>query len=281
MTVSVAILTIMLSGWIPPTHSEIHQAIYILGTAQQIGGKDAGLSQSERINAREGIHTRILRGPRPLALGSVNRRADQAVRCATVCPHGHPIDSGELEIIGYSRGAIAALEAARRLGLRGRDVGLLVTVDPEVRSRFVVPASVRMVVNITNGDGYLEAEDRHRTQVINLEAPRGTGHVGKDAIDEYVSDFVAYLVWLQEKSGVELTLQRVKRLAGRFGLSPVSGISGGLKITRSLPLAPRNASKAPEDLPGDRLGPGPDPWTPPFEGVENGQWASGRPAVRP
>ena len=57
--------------------------------------------------------------------------------------------------------------------------------------------------------------------MINLLAPFETKHVGDHAIDDYSSDFVARLVWLQEKSGGELTERMVRQLAPLYGLLPM------------------------------------------------------------
>ena len=210
---ALAVLVLSTPGWGPVPATPTHHAVYLLGTAQRVGGQKAGLSRAGRRNAAAGISTHIVEGPKPFVWGSVGRR----VRVATEFVAAH--QPGKLDLIGYSRGAIAAIKAARVLERRGHHVGVLITVDPKVRSRFSVPGNTGFAINISNGGGFVSAEIPERTTTINLRTASPMGHVGRNSIDEYVSGFVARVVSLYDDG--ELSRERVQELARQFGLVPL------------------------------------------------------------
>jgi RHS repeat-associated protein len=168
----------------------------------------AGLNRTARQLQGEGVTTGTTKGPGILP-GSLGRRSVEGGAKAG--------ESGEehLEFVGFSRGAIAARDAAEALN-GTRNVDLLLMVDPELRSNLSVPSNVKLAIHVSNGSAKATAQDPSKTTVINLDVPGGTSHMDMDNPDSPQMGFARDAARLADEG--KLTPEKAEELARGYGL---------------------------------------------------------------
>lgn len=170
--------------------------------------RKAGLNQTARQLQGDGVKTGTTRGP-GLVPGSLGRRADKGASEAG------ETDDKRLELVGFSRGAIAARDAAAALD-GSRSVDLLLMIEPELRSNLSVPGNVKLAIHVSNGSAKATAQDPSRTTVINLDVPKGTDHVDMDDPNSPQMGFARDAARLADEG--KLTPEEAEKLAKAYGL---------------------------------------------------------------
>ena len=181
-----------------------------LGTFQKQSTPEtkAGLNSTARLLQGDGVSTGVTRGP-SLLPGSLTRRGTAGMNEANANY------DGRLELVGFSRGAIEARDAAA--GLNGtRSVDLLLMVDPEFRSNLSVPSNVKLAIHISNGSAKATAQDPSKTTVINLDVPGNTSHGDMDDPNSPQMGFARDAARLADEG--KFTPEKAKELAKAYGL---------------------------------------------------------------
>ena len=186
-------------------------AQFFLGTAQSKDGANGKKSNeppglllpADRLK-KSGVEVGVTAGNCLLCPGSVGRRA------ASGAAEANASSDPTRELVGFSRGAIAANKAA---GEQSGRVDLLIMVDPLLGRNQKVSENVDIAVNISRGtgllaDGEATAKDP-KTTVINLEVPDGISHTEVDN-NAAVQGFIEDATKAAEKR--ELTADKVKDL---------------------------------------------------------------------
>jgi RHS repeat-associated protein len=188
-------------------------AIFFSGA---FSGKGSGMYGAySGFTAHKGVEGRFIRGFWQFIPGVVSHKASRGVDLAK------DNKTGVLSILGYSRGGIAARNAARDYGGR---VDLLLMADPELRSNLKVSSNVKMAIHVSNGDAMASAADPTKTTVINLNVPAGTKHT---AVDDLAKDLARDLALAAEQG--KLSTSTVRAKAEEYGLTveSVSEATGG------------------------------------------------------
>lgn len=175
---------------------------------------DSVMPESQSGAKELGVQSGVTQGPR-LIYPRIGTRAREGATAA------FENDDGVISLFGFSRGAHAAAKASRLLKEMGKDVDLLVLLDPELRNSSRVPDNVKLAVMICNSNGRIKLD--HKNQATSVVKIMVSGSHNQIAHNEVLKRFLAALAHLAQLRGRLLTKKDVEDLARSYGLE-VSGL---------------------------------------------------------